>query len=1218
MRLLDDSSARERWLRVHGPQGGTAVRQSSFGGGADDAGPDDAPVDGTLLPKDAPGPGADWVPLGPTTATGGMASDRPPITGRVRSLAFAPGGGRGYAGTAGAGVWMSLDAGVSWSALDPWINTPDAALVPASGGLALGSIGVQFGNTVDDDVVLVGLGEPKKSLGLTVRRFGRAGGAGPRLWTNEATNLGRFFSYRLLCPPPSTAGSRNRAWLASTSGLHERPAAAPFASWTAIPLPAPFSTPLTVGGQLPPVTDVVLLVDAGVEWLYAAVQGRGVVRIQLVGGSAVGQPVVACTGITQSMTLPERRKYGRTSLAASEDAAPRVYALAQVELGSARARLFRMAHTAANTAFTRVVGVPGSLWFVGGGDQGDYDNTVAVVPQAVPAPATATDEVVVAGSAVMIDGEWQAAAYRGRVRRVAGVWTFSPTLVGRGAHADVHCAAFFRRNDATLDRDDLWLGTDGGIFRSQAAIESGRFQPSHGGISSVQLTFLAQHPTVPAFLLAGSQDNGLLIGTGEPTWARHRWAGDAGGVAVDPVRPRWMWQWTQSTLYASRPPGTAVPPPAVAFPPTANAALKTAETRATGFYGRLAVVEVPAVSVAVLPTARLAFGTKRVWVSNDWGATWRSLPSGTNALASAAPQTRDQLDGQNITAVAWASPSVVHAATSMGVYTFTNVGAGVVVSTVQARRSGTANRGLRRAGEPANAVPPAFQTTTAVPVANVGPLPPDFVVTALAAEDAAGARLYVAISSATSPELLWYLRPGLASSWFPCTLAAFLGGSTGVHAVLVDPAHQDEVYVGTDVGVYQGKRTDHDPAAPTWAWAPFSQGLPEAAISDLALWAPVGAGVRLLRASTFGRGAWEIDLERATGRDARPPREPEVYVRVSGTDDGRRVPGVTRLPDPLDPTPPPLPGAAAAVPRPRASGYVESPDVAVVRARARVGRAWPVGALTGADRQAWRVAASTWDRPLRPTTGAFGAADRAVWQAIQRERVIPLSAAMNRRTWEATFKGVGPDDPDHVRYLDRYGRELAPTGPAVPVGTLRPPRWQVVDPPPGVNRVLVHVRTRGPLSVAAGRTEVVVLWQVVAPVTPIPALGAAPALPHPGVVLPPLPARWREGVRTRTLGLLSTDGWAVAGGGFASTDLGALNPLPLDPENPRVVGVDLTLTGRAVGDLVALFVVVRCQDDLLPGPADPAAPDPLRDVATMVTTESRAALRVVQVRDPTT
>jgi hypothetical protein len=61
-----------------------------------------------------------------------------------------------------------------------------------------------------------------------------------------------------------------------------------------------------------------------------------------------------------------------------------------------------------------------------------------------------------------------------------------------------------------------------------------------------------------------------------------------------------------------------------------------------------------------------------------------------------------------------------------------------------------------------------------------------------------------------------------------------------------------------------------------------------------------------------------------------------------------------------------------------------------------------------------------------------------------------------------------------------------------------------------------------------------------------------------------------------------------------------------------VVGIDVDFTGRAVGDLVALVAIVRCDDDLLD--ANP----PARDLPTILTTENRVALQVVEVRDPAT
>jgi hypothetical protein len=78
-----------------------------------------------------------------------------------------------------------------------------------------------------------------------------------------------------------------------------------------------------------------------------------------------------------------------------------------------------------------------------------------------------------------------------------------------------------------------------------------------------------------------------------------------------------------------------------------------------------------------------------------------------------------------------------------------------------------------------------------------------------------------------------------------------------------------------------------------WTWTVFSQGLPESAITDLAIHNPA----RLLRAATHGRAVWEIDLAATTGLN------PDVYVRVNYNDTGRVNP--TRQPwveGHLDPT----------------------------------------------------------------------------------------------------------------------------------------------------------------------------------------------------------------------------------------------------------------------------------------------------------------------------
>lgn len=63
------------------------------------------------------------------------------------------------------------------------------------------------------------------------------------------------------------------------------------------------------------------------------------------------------------------------------------------------------------------------------------------------------------------------------------------------------------------------------------------------------------------------------------------------------------------------------------------------------------------------------------------------------------------------------------------------------------------------------------------------------------------------------------------------------------------PGTTEELYIGTDVGVYT-----FDPGANTWT--AFNTGLPNVIVRDLKL----HAGSNKLRAGTYGRGLWETDL----------------------------------------------------------------------------------------------------------------------------------------------------------------------------------------------------------------------------------------------------------------------------------------------------------------------------------------------------------------------
>lgn len=70
-----------------------------------------------------------------------------------------------------------------------------------------------------------------------------------------------------------------------------------------------------------------------------------------------------------------------------------------------------------------------------------------------------------------------------------------------------------------------------------------------------------------------------------------------------------------------------------------------------------------------------------------------------------------------------------------------------------------------------------------------------------------------------------------------------------VNALAVDPDNSNDVYAGTDIGVY--KSTD---AGATWN--PFGLGLPKMAVFEMAIQDPF----RILRIATHGRGFWEIRI----------------------------------------------------------------------------------------------------------------------------------------------------------------------------------------------------------------------------------------------------------------------------------------------------------------------------------------------------------------------
>jgi hypothetical protein len=785
-------------------------------------------------PPPAPPGGAtsvNWTPIGPSVVAHGQATNNPPVSGRMTSITVGPSGTRAYAGAANGGCWFTADGGTTWVPLDDFIvSGATTAGGTEADSLATGAVAVRFGAAAATDLVYVGTGEPNGSadcyFGIGIRRS--AAGGTPGTWTLEATNLAGRGIYKIVIDPDSTA----TVLAATTAGLFRRPAAAPFATWTQVTstfvAPNNFCTDLVVAGT------------GATKIYYCVFQG------DTAYSSPDGITWTALTGIPAA---------GRAALAVGQAAPTVAYALK--EDGTLR-RLV-------GTAFQSVANVP-PLFNIGG--QGWYDIGVAVDPAGA---------VYLMGDLVW-DSNWTLSLFKATVTGGPGTFSYGfnaanignpsadATYVGRNVHADGHGIAFALNAAGTAQvATDVWLATDGGIFRSTSSGTIGTFVSRNVGLAVTEMSFFSQRPDTDAIVISGCQDNGNVRFWGEPAWFEAP-QGDGGGVGIDPndqyqvirqyagLGQYWQDSVTLMWFYSSSfdrctDGGASGVWSGLNFPPLTPSDVNQRnvfdfESARTGFY----------TPIAVTPTGvagtMAAIGTHRVWLSTNWGTNWNTIPTNSNPYALAAPSTaQDSLDGTAIRSIEFASGTRLFAATSNAVWRLDLAGG----------------------------------VWTRTPITTAG-LPAGHFITDLAVHNAAAGTFYVALGGG-----------GLVHAWFFDGAAWQSAGpvvgtlDAPCHAIVVDPDNPNNVYLGSDVGVWKGTKT----GATTWTWALYSQGLPEAAVTDLA----AHRRARLLRAATHGRGVWEIQLDAVAGT------EPELYLRVNTADTGRisggsRFPWLEGAPDP--------------------------------------------------------------------------------------------------------------------------------------------------------------------------------------------------------------------------------------------------------------------------------------------------------------------------------
>jgi hypothetical protein len=1096
---------------------------------------------GDVVPR-APASGRThlWQPLGPDTVIDGQVIGSSRIAGRVNMLAVHPDGERLYAASANGGVWHSADGGLHWRSLGGLAATPSPGTIkrPAQRN-ACGAIAVDW-SAAGGEVVYVGTGEtthrpdaqPGVSLGGIgiLRAVAPAAAASDDPWTREADVLLGHGVCRIALQP---GGSGVVA--ATTTGLFERQGSGTWQRFAA----APFDT---LDAKC---SDVLWTVGDGArpERLWVWVQRGDQSGLWVRDGNAGAFQRIVTTKSAAAAALTEAVTARATLAVANPSAAPdQIYLFNDhaKDDGSGVPRLFRIACASnATPAATAVTAVPDVL-----GRQGFYDIALAVHP-------TQGDRVVVGGATfptvtptgqrLLASGNTDDGAIvvaevadNGSGTLVFGLPATPSRMIGAGVHADVHDLVFSNAGSR------LWAACDGGVFRSDRLDSQVGFAAMNDGLSVVESNYVACHPVCEGLVVAGLQDNGVICRRSAAVWF-HEGDGDGGGVAFDPTQPtRYLRQYVHGSWGS--------------FPGALSLPLDATERDArSAFYSTPALVtkQRPGAPAGQQTLTQLIVGTSRVWYTEDFGSTWVTLPGAT-------PPPAGNLDhddfGQKITVCRWQGAEVVWVlgegrlkryARTAGTDTAAGPGTWTAETVIE--------RGVKNKKDTTKANGPIRDAEVWTDVA-VNLDPPPGAGQPPAVHGTRGAVYLGTIGKLDSDEVdtLWWFDG--TDRWFATGLRRD-GVPAPVTAIVCDPAFPDEVYVGTTIGVWKGQRDLSNPAAPTWSWSSRVNGLPEAAVEDLALYSR--DGLRLLRAGIASRGVWELRLDSAAVADL-------AYLRAHD-DDLRHRATASML------------GRDGTTQR----SWHASPDVrpraAAVAAATPATLPWTRGSPL-IDAEALRrlqsaLRARTGDVRVRPT-GRWDDWFNEVLRSLAAPTVAPGTVRIDQAFWQqsmqmpwAVAEPWGAGRPSSADLLD-FSADLPQ----------RARSAASCDLPPGPSRVDVLVQQRG-LAPLDGADVRVVLLKWVDPQTP-PTSRHDDATTWPAGDMP-----WTAAINEVLNSTGGTTGLALGAGWSLVGTRQSLTGQSLDAMHPGVAGFELDLTGVPADRLVLLVAVIRAGADVALAPA---------------------------------
>ncbi len=478
------------------------------------------PVRDALAP-----PSAVWQPLGPKPLTTSTFNNSDyhftnTVAGRTTAIVVGPNTGVIYIGTAGGGVWKSVNDGATWTPLTDKQQT-----------LSTGSLALDITDGTDN-TIFVGTGEFHNSSdsyrGVGVLKSTNGGAT----WTLVGTGLPNFGVYNASSVFIGAMAANGSTIFAGTSaGLYRSTDSG--TTWSLMTVAA--------GNTTAPVTDLTVdgtNVYAVLSRTTNALTGAGIYKSTTGGASG--------SFTQQTTTLPAASTWGRSQLAIARGTPNTLYLAistgTNVTNGGNLLGIYKTTDGGANWAVTAIS--PSTLNYMNGSfttssaGQGWYDNSIAVDP--------ANANLVYAGGVHVVVSTDGGATWA----KVVDVYCNFTSPCNASIHPDQHGFAF----GISGTPRPLYVGNDGGVFKT-ANGNLGTSATWSGLNATLNITQFYGGGTTPNYttnsiVAGGTQDNGTSRSTATTagTW-NGLLGGDGSYIGLDPASP-------DMTMYASYPNGT--------------------------------------------------------------------------------------------------------------------------------------------------------------------------------------------------------------------------------------------------------------------------------------------------------------------------------------------------------------------------------------------------------------------------------------------------------------------------------------------------------------------------------------------------------------------------------------------------------------------------------------------------------------------------------------